>query len=275
MGKNATYNLKMKMQSGKKVYGVEIGHGNEPGPTVEAVKKFGYDFIWVELENCLIGKETILEYIRLAYEYDLPIVMRPESKRAYFRPYLQAGINGLMLPQVETVDDVAYAIEEAYHPPIGRRDASINPIISPYLIAYMDRNNTPYRTLCEYINDNTVIIPLCERLTCMVNLPQMLRLEGVTGALFGPSDLCADIGNINPKHLTSEMLVTKTMVEKIVQMANICREAGKVAAMGGYPPKDLARWAKEGYSLFIMGMICFGAVDPMKARIEELKSLIE
>ena len=41
MEKAVTYNLKMKMQSGKKVFGQAVGPGNNPEKMVRALKDFG------------------------------------------------------------------------------------------------------------------------------------------------------------------------------------------------------------------------------------------
>lgn len=272
MEKDMTYKLKLKMQAGKKVFGMTIGPGNDPEKTVRALKDFGFDFIMMENEHSLVDKETIFEYIRASRKMDIPILMRPEENFANFRCYLDAGVSGLMLPQVNTLEEVVRAVNQAYFPPIGHRGCGIG--MSPYLLDFQSRDEIPFLTLIEYINNNTVLFPQTESLECINNLPRILSLKGVTGTIVGANDLALAIGGIGPKALMSEITTTDIMGEKLRQIVKICKDAGKVAGIGGFAPKGLAKWAKEGYQLLMVGYVIDGNVDNLRARIEEVKSLI-
>ncbi|MBA7695994.1 4-hydroxy-2-oxo-heptane-1,7-dioate aldolase [subsurface metagenome] len=272
MALNVTYNLKLKMQAGEKVFGQIIGPGNEPEKTVKALKDFGYDFIMMENEHSLVDKETVFEYIRASRKLGIPILMRPEENFANFRCYLDAGVNGFMLPQVNTVEEVVSAINRAYFPPIGQRGSGLG--LSPYLLDFQDHNKIPFLTLLEYINNNMVVFPQTETLQCIKNLPRILRLEGVTGTIVGSNDLALDIGGIDPKALMSEMTATPIIEEKFREILKICKDAGKVAGISGFPVKRLAEWAREGYQLIILGYVIDGNVDTLRPHIEEIKSLI-
>jgi 4-hydroxy-2-oxoheptanedioate aldolase len=270
--KNITYNFKLKMQSGQRVYGPLVGPGNEPGPTVKALKNFGYDCVMIDTEHSLVNKETIYSYIRAARENGMPILMRTEDKAAYFRRYLDAGVNGLILPLVKTVEEVAYAVNQAYFPPVGHRGSAIG--MSPYLIDFQSVSEVPLLTLAEYINSNTVIFPQTEKLETISNLSNILSMEGVTGTVVGPYDLAFDVGGINPKALGREAVGTKFMEEKIKQISRICKDTGKIAGIGGFPPKDYGWLVKEGYQFFILGYVIDGNVNDLRSLIEEAKSAI-
>jgi 2-keto-3-deoxy-L-rhamnonate aldolase RhmA len=236
------------------------------------LKDFGFDFIMMENEHSLVDKETIFEYIRASRKMDIPILMRPEENFANFRCYLDAGVNGLMLPQVNTVEETVRAVNQAYFPPIGRRGCGIG--MSPYLLDFQSRDEIPLLTLIEYINNNTVVFPQTESLECISNLPRILQLEGITGTIVGANDLALDIGGIDPKALMSEVTATDVMEEKLSQIVKICKDAGKVAGIGGFAPKGLAKWAKEGYQLLMVGNVIDGNVDNLKVGIEEVKFLL-
>lgn len=272
MEKNVTYKLKLKMQAGERVFGQTIGPGGDPEKTVRALKDFGFDFIMMENEHSLVDKETIFEYIRASRKMDIPILMRPEENFANFRCYLDAGVNGLMLPQVNTVEEAVRAVNQAYFPPIGHRGSGIG--LSPYLLDFQNRDEVPLLTLIEYINNNTVVFPQTESLEGISNLPRILRQEGVTGTIVGANDLALGIGGIDPKALMSELTATDVMEEKLRQIVKICKDADKVAGIGGFAPKGLAKWAKEGYQLLMVGNVIDGNVDNLKVGIEEVKFLL-
>ena len=72
MGLNSTYNLKLKMQAGKGVFGPHVGPGNDPRKTVGTLKEFGCDFVMLEHEHALLAKNIVFEYIRAGREMDMP-----------------------------------------------------------------------------------------------------------------------------------------------------------------------------------------------------------
>ena len=272
MEQNVTYKLKQRIQAGEKIFSTLIGNGNDPEKTVRALKEFGYDYIMVDNEHCLVGKETIYHYIRAAKEVSIPILIRPEDKIAYIRYYLNSGANGIMLPHLDTVEEAIHAVHESYYPPIGHRGSAIG--LSPYLVDFQSPTEVPYLALTEYINNNTMVIPQTESLENISNLRTILRLEGIDFPVVGTKDLALDIGSINPKHLMSEMISTDIMTEKLKLIAKICKEAGKPAGVGGFSPKVCAKWAKEGYTIFELGFVQDGNVEKVKILIEEARSLM-
>ena len=272
MEKNVTYDFKKRLHAGEVVFGQTIGPGNDPEKTVRALKDFGFDFIMMESEHSLLNKETIFEYIRVSRKLDVPILLRPEEKTANFRCYLDAGVNGLMVPQVNTVEEALYAVNHSYFPPIGHRGSGIG--MSPYLLDFQNPAEMPLLEITEYVNNNMVFFPQTETLECISNLHRILSLDGVTGTIVGPNDLVLDIGGIPPKALRSELVATDIVEEQLRQIAKICRETGKVAGIGGFAPKGLAKWAREGYQLFMLGYVIDGNVDNLRPRVEEMRALL-
>lgn len=272
MALNVTLNLKKQMEEGKIVFGQTIGPGNDPEETVAALKEYGYDFIMMENEHSLVDKETIYEYIRVSRKLEMPILLRPEEKDGHFRCFMDAGVNGLMIPGISTVEETLYAINQCYFPPIGHRGTGIG--MSPYLLDSQNPAEMPLSDICTYINDNVVLFPMTENLQCISNLHRILSLEGVTGTIVGTNDLVLDIYGTPPKMLRSETASAPVVEEKLREIARICQQAGKVAGIGGFAPKGLAKWAKEGYQLFMLGYVIDNNYQKLRPPIEEMKSLL-
>ncbi|MBA7469112.1 MAG: hypothetical protein GH158_07150 [Dehalococcoidia bacterium] len=272
MALNATLNLKKKMQAGKVVFGQTIGPGNDPEKTVQALKSYGYDFIMMENEHSLVNKETVYEYIGASRKMELPILLRPEEKDANYRCFMDAGVNGLMMPGVNTVEDALFAVNQCYFTPIGHRGTGIG--MSPYLLDGQNAGEMLLSDICEYVNDNVVLFPQTESLQCISNLHRILSLEGITGTIVGANDLVLDIYGTPPKMLRSETVKTKPVEDRLREIARICQQAKKVAGIGGFAPKGLAKWAKEGYTLFMLGNVMDNNYEKLKPGIEEMKSLL-
>jgi len=272
MALNVTLNFKKELQKGKIVFGQTIGPGNDPEKTVQALKDFGFDFIMMETEHSLVNKETVFEYIRVSRKLEMPILLRPEEKDGHFRCYMDAGINGLMVPGVNTAEETIYAINQCYFPPIGHRGSGIG--MSPYLLDSQNLAEMPLSDICEYVNDNIVLFPQTESVECISNLHRILALEGVTGTIVGPNDLVLDIYGTPPKMLRSETVSAELVEGKLREIARTCKKAGKVAGIGGFAPKGLAKWAKEGYRLFMLGYVVDNNYEKLKPAIAEMKSLL-
>lgn len=272
MGLNATYNMKSKLAAGEKVFGQLVGPGGDPEKTVRALKDLGDGFVMLETEHNLMNKETVWEYVRVCHELDMPLLMRTEDKAAFFRCYLDAGVNGLMLPLVNTMEEAAHAVDMSYFPPIGHRGTGIG--LSPYQIDFQDLTKVPFRALMDYINNNTMLFPQTESLENISNLRHILSLEGITGTIVGPFDLAIDMGGLDPKAVAIDVVTTPAVEERLKQILQICRKAGKIAGIGGFTPEVLARWAREGYNLLLVGFVLDGDVEALRPSIEKARALI-
>jgi len=272
MGLNATCNLKKRLAAGEKVFGQLIGPGNDPVKTVKTLKEMGDDYLMMETEHSLMHKETVAAFIRAARDMDMPIMMRTEDKDSFFRCYLDVGMNGLMLPLVNNVEEAVRAVNKAYFPPIGHRGCAIS--MNPMLIDSQDLSKVPYLSLTKYINDNMAVFPQTESLENISDLSRILKIEGVTGTIVGPFDLALDIGDIDPKALLSEVVDTPAVNARLQQIVDICRETGKIAGIGGCTPKRLAYWAKQGYQLLLVGYVLDGNVEKLRPAIEEARTSI-
>jgi len=273
MEKNLAYNLKKRLQEGEIVFGQMIGPKNDPEKTARALKEYGYDFLIIDNEHSLVDKETIYEYISASREAGLPIFMRVEEATANFRCYLDSGINGLLLPRLKTIGQIVYALNQAYLPPIGQRGSGIG--MSPYLLDEQSPAEMPLGEMTEYINNNTLVFPMTETEECYRDLQRIISFTGVTGTIVGVNDFTLDIGNYNPRSLRSELSKGKAVEERLRRIAVICKKTGKAAGMGGLSPNDFAKWAKEGYQVFLMGYVIGGNIENSRSRINELKSLLE
>ncbi len=277
MRKNVGRDFKERIKAGDRVFCAMIGPGNDPDKTIAALKEFGFDYVILDNEHSLVGKESIYRYIRACHENELPLIMRPEEKTHSFRCYLDSGVNGMMLPQVDTVEQAAYGVDQSYFPPIGHRGAGLG--MSPYLLDGQKPAEMRLMEMLQYVNDNTMLFPMTESLEGISNLPQVLNLEGVTGTLVGGNDLTIDIifrtGQIDPDALRPELMNNSYVLDRVKKIAEICKKAGKVAGIGGYPPKAYVERAREGYQLFTVGYVANDDVEKLRPVIAEVKALVK
>ena len=222
---HVTDELKEKLASGKHVFGQIVGPGNDPLDTVTKLKDYGYDLVLVDMEHNLVDKETVYEYVKAAREINIPLLLRPEECNAFFRAYLDSGVDGMMLPHVDTVEQAVFAVNQCFFPPVGHRGCGFG----PYLVGPGERQAVPFLTLTERINNRTLLFPQTESLAGISNLRTMLTLTGVTGTIVGTYDLAIDMGDIDPGVPASDIIRSSAVEEKLKEVARICRETGKIA----------------------------------------------
>jgi len=269
---NVTRDLKQRMAAGERVYTVLVGAGNDPFPTVEALKQMGYDFVMVDREHDLVNPETVYQYVKAGKALDVPIVVRPEENDANWRCLLDSGVTGLMLSMTDTVEEVARAVDRAYYPPMGHRGYGLG--MCPAQLDGLDPNVVPHLEMMRYLNDNIMLLPQTESLRAVSNLRRILALDGVIGTGVGTFDLALDIGGVKEGASRLEMTRSEAVEAALFEIGSICQQMGKVAGIGGIPPVDMARMDKAGYKLFIFGTVTDGYMDGVRTALEQTKEFI-
>ena len=176
-----------KLLAGGHVTGAFVADVREPF-VVQVAASAGLDFIVIDMEHGPIGLETastLCQTARLAGV--TPIVRVVASEYAIMCPLLDAGARGLMLPRIETAEQVARAAECCLYPPKGRRGAVLVKGLSDY-------RGIDLGPFMEQANEELVLIPQIELMAAVENLEEILAVEGVGAVLVGPGDLSVSMG---------------------------------------------------------------------------------
>ncbi len=100
---------------------------------------------------------------------------------------MDVGAVAIMVPQVNTADEAARAVQYTFYPPLGPRG------IAPYwpLVAGEDWSN-----VVRTAHDETVLLIQIESVEAYHNLEAIAAVPGVDGLVVGPMDLSASLGKI-------------------------------------------------------------------------------
>ena len=178
--------LKKKIKDGELVLGTSL-----PAPWASmagAIIKTQPDFMWIDTEHGPYGAEAL---------DSIPVIMRqrgvaPMIRVAWNDPALikkayDVGAVAVMVPQVDTPEQAARAVEYAYYPPEGNR--GVTP--SWTIVAGEDWNQ-----VIKTANQETVLILQLESQEAYANLDEIKKIKGVDVILVGPLDLSASVGTI-------------------------------------------------------------------------------
>ena len=126
-------------------------------PAVEALARAGLDYVIIDIEHSPIGAEHAAELISTASGAGLaPFVRIDEISRSPVLKMLDAGAAGLIVPQLESVEQA--------------------------------------EKLVSWANENTLLIPQCETAGCLEHIEEIVAVEGVDGIFIGPFDLSIALG---------------------------------------------------------------------------------
>ena len=183
---------------------------------VEAIGKSGFDYIIIDNEHSPIEAETSAEMIRACELSGVtPFCRIREISRPAVLKLLDVGAQGLIVPNVNSLEDVKQLVSFCKYKPIGNRGFCPSRKDG----WGFDLNMSVSETMA-YFNNEVLLVPQCETVGALENIEEIAATEGVDGIFVGPFDLSISMGMPgdfkNPIFLAALERVQKA-----------CRDAGK------------------------------------------------
>ena len=208
--------LKEKMLAGEKTIGsfFELGSGT----AMECLALSGLDYVIIDTEHGPYDPLSALEFIRVAKLYDVtPLARVQEISRPAILKLLDAGAMGLVIPDVNTVDEVKKIVSWGKYPPVGGRGVAPSAGTDFWMKDYAAQGLAHY---FEVSNRETMLFPQCETVGCLENIEKIVAIDGVDGIFIGPFDLSTAMG-IPGQFEKEEFQNALRHIQKV------CAEAGK------------------------------------------------
>jgi len=218
---------------------IQIGH---PAVT-EILSRMGYDWICVDLEHGAIDLETMIHLFRAIEANDsVPMARLPMNDPIWIRRCLDAGAKGLIIPMINSAEEIESAIRCAKYPPRGTRGYGYS------------RANDYGMSFDEYIksaNETTAIIAQIEHKEGIENIDAILEVENIDGVFIGPLDLSGSFGK-------SGQLDCPEMKSALTRYLEACRRHKKCAGTHIVRPDEAAvrKAIEQGYKMIALGLDC-------------------
>lgn len=178
--------LKASLKSGGSAAGVIIPSADEQ--LVEVLGLAGFPWVFIDCEHGHMSVRECETLVRAAEAVNVtPIVRVPHNEPDVILRHLDTGAQGVVVPQVITVDDVERAIQAARYYPSGQRGLAGTRAASYGLGA-------PLGEYVQTANEEIMVIALIENARAVENLPQILQVEGLDAITIGPADLSQSLG---------------------------------------------------------------------------------
>jgi len=189
---------------------------------VEVLAVSGFDYIIVDLEHSPTTTETAIHMIRAAQVHGMtPLVRVSENSEKLILKALEMGAEGIVVPFVQSAEDVARAARAVRYPPLGVRGTCTASRSSRY-----GTLRPQFAAHTKKANDSVLLVALIEDMAGVRAIKDIVACEpGVDVVLVGRSDLSASIGQIGQADHPEVMNATTT----IIQAAN---QASRPVAAG-------------------------------------------
>jgi 4-hydroxy-2-oxoheptanedioate aldolase len=201
---------------------------------IEAVAGSGYDWLLLDTEHTPIDIEGVLHQLQAVAAYDVSPIVRPVSNdTVVIKRLLDIGVQTLLIPYVQTVDEARAAVAAVRYPPKGVRG------ISSVTRATKFGRVPGYHARAD---EEICVIVQIETVPTLDHIEAIAAVDGIDALFVGPGDLAATLGFPGePGHPEVKRVVEDT-ISRI-------RAAGKPAGILT-PDLAFARRAVECGSLF-------------------------
>jgi 2-keto-3-deoxy-L-rhamnonate aldolase RhmA len=249
--------FKDNLRSGRVCFGPSVSFSD---PLVTEALASSSDFIWVELEHSAMSPEAWEGHLLACRARGLPAIVRlPGGGTALVKPVLDAGADGIIVPQVRTVEEVRQLVDDCRYPPVGHR--GFGPRVPSDYFRHGDAKHV------ARANESIFVAVMIETIEAYEKIDELVVVPGLDSIVIGPADLSWALG---AQGEMEDPRVVKAM-EKIIASA---KKSGCAVGCGMGPDANFAyRMAKRGAQWLQVGTDCAilgQAYDQLHAAFNQL-----
>ena len=178
-------NLKQRLKAGEAIHGCWLNLGSTI--SAEIIGNAGFDWVLIDLEHGAGAEATLLPQLQaLGPNAAVPLTRVESFDRARVKRVLDAGVKGVMFPQIRNAGEAREAISNMYYPPVGQRGLAKMVRATQY--------SKDFDGYVEFAKDGLLGIIQIETKESLNHLDEIAALEGVDVLFVGPSDLSLALG---------------------------------------------------------------------------------
>ncbi len=217
-----TNTTKIKLAEGNVVYGAIISRFAPD--IVEIFGAIGYDFVMIDCEHGPMDLDQVEHMVRAAEVFGItPIARIPDHADSTILRFLDRGVQGIIVPHVNTREEAESIARAARYYPEGHRGVG-GGRAHDYGVGVSRDEST------SWVNSQILVIPMVEETEAVENLDAILGVPGVDVLHVAAGDLGQSMGNPGATEVRRLM---SQVVPKI-------KASGKHVGVGGNSPADAA-----------------------------------
>ncbi|HYF79368.1 MAG TPA: aldolase/citrate lyase family protein, partial [Symbiobacteriaceae bacterium] len=189
------------------------------------------------------------------------IIRTPGLSRLALQRPLDAGADGLLVPQVETVDEVRQIVAWMKYFPEGERGMALR----------RGHSNFAKVGAAEYIkhaNEESLVVIQIESVKAVEDIDNMVSVPGVDAAFIGPADLSQSYGIPGKAE-------DPRIIDGLMKFIDACNRHGVAPGIHVYDMEKAKWWIDKGMRLIAYGNDISMIVDTGSKQTAELKGYVK
>ena len=204
----------------------------------EMAVSLGMDWVVVDAEHGHLDWKEIAEHIRPTVRSETLVLVRiAERNTALAKRALDLGADGIVVPWIESAEQIEEAVRDCRYPPEGRRGIG------------GERATVWGQCLVEHTaeaNEHVLVVPIIESVRAIPNIQAMCRADGAEVFFFGPADFSASAGHRGQWEGPG-------VAEQILKLKDVIRGAGKHCGLLARNAEDFAQRQAQGFRMLGLG----------------------
>jgi len=233
--------------------------GIDSPDVAEILALAGFDWLFVDLEHSTLSPAMLKDIIRAvrSVRKDCAVIARvPLNDTIWLKRVLDAGCDGVIIPQVNSAHEAKIAIDNTKYRPLGTRGIGAG------------RAHGFGHTFKEYIeaaNDSVLTILQIESIDGAEHIDDILKVKGIDAIFVGPYDLSDSMG------LRSQVDHAKVK-ETIVKIQSACEKRSVPTGIFVAGHEAAKMWIAEGFRLVTMGTDTSYVAQAAKEALKAVRS---
>ena len=237
MKSQAIDKLRQKLAAGDSVYGLWVTL--ESASITEMGVALGLDWVVVDAEHGHLDWHDVLEHVRATVRSDTVVLVRiAELNGGLIKRVLDIGADGVVVPWMESGEQLAQAVTYSTYPPSGLRG-----IGAERATAW----GAAFREHVAEANDHVLVVPIIESVLGAQNVNDLVDVPGVELFFFGPADFSSTAGYAGEWEGPG-------VAEKIAAAVDVIRTAGKHCGVLASSNANLLARQEQGFRMLGLGM---------------------
>jgi len=226
--------LREKLEKGSAA-GVLVSSGSPD--IVEALSMTGVDWLMIDLEHAAIDAQGFQSLCRAAAGRCSIIARVPKNDSIWISRVLDAGADGIIVPQVNSASEAELLVQHAKYSPIGKRGIGLG---------RAQGFGAQFKEYIETANDRILVAAQIEHIDAVHEVDAIAAVPGIDALFIGPYDLSDSLqlrGDVNHPRV----------IEAIAETKRVCDARGMPIGIFCSNAEVAKSRIKEGFRLVAIG----------------------
>lgn len=253
MNVHALRQFRTRLANDEPVYGLWITL--ESPSITEIAVALGFDWIVIDAEHGHLDWSNVVAHLRCVVRSNTVALVRvTDHSPSLVKRALDLGADGVVVPSVDTPEQLKAIVAAAHFPPAGIRGIGA------------ERGTVWGQCFAEHVaqaEEHVLVVPLIESVTAGRNIADLLAVPGADVFFFGPADYSATAGYPGQWEGPG---VAREIDDALQQIRSAGREAGVVADTA----ESATARQEQGFRMLGLGLDAPLLIDALRQRLQAL-----